>query len=789
MIRRILVLWMLALGGGLHFPVQVFALKKGGAEKAKLDLWEMPFSLRSRVREFRFRSKSVLLVGDVQLRFRPNQAEISFCAQNMVAWFAKTSSKSGSLPLKKIYAEGGILVEAPRLAIRGEKLFYHLGRDRGVIEKARLYYFGPSGRGRSTIFSNRYGEGGDVYTRWSARLFSSKKGTPFYVEARRIHLQGLLRGRRKFWAREVTLTTCEFSPPHYLVGASSMEVVQTASGDYQIYLSGVRLQLLDSPFFYLPWFYWDTFWNPFIPRVKLGSSSKFGFFSLIKFRLPRVLGARTEVYLDHYQKKGLGGGGRIRYGKRQRRLDKSFGTGFPKETFGELDFYAIYDKGVDSSGFVYPRPFRYWVRWLHRQTLPGDIRWSAEYQRFSDAGVQLEYNERQAKEGRDVESYVYFQKHFSRVGWTLLAKYRQNDYLKEIEELPRVRWYIFSLPLFDFPARIYLDGEGEGGYFRLFAANTKAPSQDVLRLNQSLELSVPFSLWDLQVRPFLYGRATAYSEGAKEKEAQLQTMMGAGVTLYLHFWRIFGGKVKHIFTPEVTYKNYFHRSLSPTSLIAVDELEQFDRRALIEMALRNQIYFPERKLLDIYIRTSYFPLAKRDNLGRDFGLVELEGVVYPWRGFVLRLWGDHFLWKKSDLGVAFDFLWNVYTARLERWNVGLQLVDVGRMGMQISYRFQERISSILSLALQAKLNRKWWFRAVYQYDFRQGRLLQQTYTVHRKLHRWILSVSFARDEGEGNTTFSVNFSPAFLFKGAKSFGGYERDVVYRRSYSTLVGLE
>jgi hypothetical protein len=372
--------------------------------------------------------------------------------------------------------------------------------------------------------------------------------------------------------------------------------------------------------------------------------------------------------------------------------------------------------------------------------------------------------------------------------------------LEEIEELPRGRWFLMPYNIFSIVGKdFYLDFEGEAGYLRHFKTNTKAYDKDILRFSQKAEISTLFHFGPIYFRPLAEGRFTAFSQTKDGSSEDERFTMGAGGNLGIHLWRIVPLKIpfmsidslKHTIDPEVSYRNIFFNNLSSNHLIFFDELDTVSRRSFFQMDLRSRLFAKRKgevyRFLEIHLKQNFFP-RRKENLEisqKEFGFLFLEGVL----SFEQMSWETAQkakLLSQTNLGITGDFLYNPYSGKIHRWNAGLQIQE-NRYSLLFGYRFQENLSEVLTLDLGVKLNEKWSVRSFYQYDFRSERLIQQGYSIRRKLHEWYLSFQLEVDEGVKETRFSINLYPVFLQDSKNEFA-FERSQTYHPEIQNLPGF-
>ncbi|RME88222.1 MAG: hypothetical protein D6785_01090, partial [Planctomycetota bacterium] len=624
------------------------------------------------------------------------------------------------------------------------------------------------------------------------------KGVPLFIKSKSVEFYHFFKKEFRLVIHKGMVTTCSFGKPHYSIHASKAEV-QGKKEKKIITLHSMTFQIKNSPLFYLPYFYWDTTWNPFVPSIRLGSTSQFGGFALLKWNLPQgILPGKETFLLDYFQKRGVGTGLMAEFGKpRYRWEDKPDKRAF----YGRADGYFIHDQAEnkqDRSGFIFPRKDRYWIKWLHMERLPGDILFTGEYQRYSDNGLQLEYKEKEAKEDKGVENYVYFQKNMDAFGFTALIKARLQNPDEEVEKLPQLTWESFSIPLFPlFNKPVYFDFKGELSFLRHFQPLRFKSDRESGRLDQKISLFSSQRLGFLVIRPFWEGRFTGYTKNVQGKK-DYRILFASGGSLSSHFWRIYSlpflsfSKWKHTITPEIGFESIYYNSLDPSKILQFDEVDSIRKGDSFTYHLRNRLLARTSKVsetyrvLEIHLFGRFFPKRKEnfEILNKEWGLLRGEFYLNP--GTILF---DKKGWSPiSQLGITFvgDFQYHPYQGKITVFNLGLQIQEQNRWNFLLSYRFHRKTSEALTFDLRIKWSQKWTGRFYYQYDLRQKRLIQQSYQLGRKLHQWYLLIGFETDQGLKDTRFTFNLAPLFMGTMEKTFG-FEHSIGYSGELYRLPG--
>ena len=687
----------------------------------------IPFTVRAFEKQFDLEKKKLVLKGCG----RVSTPYFVLQGDRLTLWW-KEEKKEPSL--LRWEARGEVFFYSPPISMEAEKFWYDQRIEYGEATKVRLYLY-PVEKPYLQSFEEK------LLGKKRKKKKSREFLTPLYVNAEKLELRCLFSPQFEIVAHQVTISTCTFFTPHYAFQAKRITLKNLASDRQIVVLRDFTWQVQQTALFYLPYFYWDTLWNPIVPTVKWGSTSRFGLFGLFRWRLPETPLGRGQVAVDFYKKRGTAFGARWDV-KRP----------FQLRTEG----YTIYDQAEgkkDRNGFVFPKRQRYWVRSFLSYTRERHFMLLGEFQRFSDRGVMEEYRERSWKQDKPPESYVYAQYLFPRSGARLEVKVRQNDFFQEVEKLPDFRWEGISLPLGSLP--IYVDWSLLAGYYRFFQKGKWTPEYALFRSDQWVRVSLPFVFLYSSWEPYWQFRFSWFEKVIQGDNHRFRSKVGAIWRFRLFRNFSFG---KHILLWQARYENIFWNTKSPEELYFFDEVEKGQKGEKLLLTFRS--YWQRKKKHspqgEVHLYANYYPrkLYNREIEEKSWGFLQADGRI-----------SQSLIWIPVSLGVSGGLGYHPYRGRLYRGYAGLSLKWPRWWKISISFLYRRRIQKQVSLSGQILWNPKWAMGGYFHFDLEKKQIIQQGFTIRRKLHHWDLVIRVELDRSLEDFRISVNLLPPFF--GAK----------------------
>jgi hypothetical protein len=420
---------------------------------------------------------------------------------------------------------------------------------------------------------------------------------------------------------------------------------------------------------------------------------------------------------------------------------------------------------------------RDFLRTQNRVWLGEDTNLDLELFHVSDPAVFPEFHQGEYLETELPESRVHLR--HGRDNWLATASgrfdingvaYRDSRALADrfLEELPVGTFDLFSEPLMRLPggAPLLLTSSTNAGYLRWnYDRLAVTPAdEEALRLDQELELAAPFEWGALTLRPFVFGRATYYSDNPVNRDVT-RWSYGGGVrvgTRLERTWRWLDGDderaLRHVITPEVAV---FHRtqvSDAPSDVFQFDQVDQLDEDVTVRVGAVNRLQSRRRPAdaaagaidqpLWLDLQQNFKPNSQRDNGGEVLGLLEYElllapGIDWPLPNMRFFVEGEH-----------------DYRLHDERtFNVGTQFGKVLGADWTFEYREDQVRDGVLLAGLSTSAWSRWTLATGTSYDLDRDETLNYYGMLMRNDLDWTVRIGLNYDNLNDETSFFIRFEP------------------------------
>ena len=663
---------------------------------------------------------------------------------------------------REIYAEGDVFLQLFGQTFEAERLYVDFLEGRGQLARATVRSRGPPP---------------------ALGLGPRFRFTALLARAERARLEG---GFGAFLGEDALVSTCTFGVPHFGLGADAVRVTrrgpllgeadeETAPGAW-IELYRPRLQVYGRTVLAFPMgLVWDTDWTPYVPRVRAGSSSRFGEFALVTVPLYVGGGLGIRAKADYMSERGGATGGTAEWS----------GPPGDRETFrGFFDGYYVHDEGDEdrTSGLAPPREDRGRVRLFHREELPFGLRREIELSWISERGFLTEYYEREARTGKEQETAAYVRWLHENMGATALGRWRLNDFQTQVEYLPRGRYSWIGEPFLQdvlpFGRGFYLTSalELSAARRRFDEALLEPATPKVWRADLEERLDYPVPLGPFQLDPFAVARCSAFSERFANEDAIQRRSAGAGATATTDVWRTFEGEIallgldglRHMMTVSSGFEALFYNDVAPDELWRIDRLEAVRECAYVPISLRNRLQGSRGEesvdLVDLLVETRFFPDPSRP---APLGTVADPLARRRWD----TLYGDLRLNPIDSLSLRLKSEWDPEGNGRVRTDGSVLFRFSPVLSGVLSYRSLKGLYDAVEVGGDVRASEKWGFYLGSQYDFERGGFVRQRLAVRRFFHRFVFEVTLDEDLTTDDLRVSVNFMPLELFGAESPFGG------------------
>ena len=673
------------------------------------------------------------------------------------------------------YAEGNVHFRWANNFFRGERVFFNLRQNRGIISHASLR--------TQTVVEGR--------------------SVPLYIRARKL----LIQSRQDLLAHDASFSTCQFGDPHYHFAARQIRIRRLDKGAY-LQSRDNSLYAQDLPFFYVPYLAGKTVEQWPIKSFRYGHSSRWGHHVLTTWggTLYEKSSKDDPNFIDNIlwfldidirEKRGLAGGPHLKYkgdslqgGKYEGHLRMYYVHDQPLGELGTpLDEKPATSDDDDDDEATWEK--RYRIAYLHRHEFPDNWYADIELSYITDRNFLADFFEKELREGRDPETYVYLRKYWDHHAFTLFENWRPNNFQNQIEYLPQGTYQAIYQPLCSDPfGSLYWSSRLELSHLRRADDDDNPGEFDrrrILRSDWVNTLHYRFSIGPVNFLPFVSGRVSYFQEGRDEiaaatgEKKHYQKDIGrytgsTGFEVATNFYRYFSDiKISfleidglvHVLTPHIRYQWTYFNSAAPDELVPFDSVDTIDKTQLIEFIVTNRLKTRRGgRMRDfLFFENSFAYYPERD--------LASQGITQTSQGLPVS---DR--WEKFG-NLRSDFRWyiisNFWIRTRSEFNFQLREFEVVKayLGWKIikeitvsaDVRYHRKHNLITTGSVVFRPTKKWALKAAIQYDVRENEVREVKFTVHRVFHRFGFSFQASYDPVDNDTSFTADLYPLDFFSG------------------------
>lgn len=689
----------------------------------------------------------------------------------------------------EMYAEGNVTLRREEDVQMADRIFVNYKENKGILVNAQIQLKAKEDDAVDADRQKRSGYG-------DKELDTEEHGLTAHIKAEEIRMTG----EGQYEIKNGEFTTCSFSHPHYKFKSSKIRIIKTDEQGV-VSLAGNKVFLGNHALFYWPYLSFDIRSKPnVLEDWEVGNSSRFGSmlstdWNLFNLGFAENVDKWSDLYLslDYLQKRGPGVGLNYNY-------DVS-------GISGVLDTYYINDKKDEELNSAPVEDEDRWrLSWRHRQFLPYDVRLDVEANNLSDDGFLREFYEKIFKEEKDEETVLYLRRLEDTEGVTLLLKKQLNSFDtfvdvgkmdKVAERVPELGYRIIGDPLWN--DRLNFTSESSLTYFdRVF--NNQPEEEDpesTTRFDTNNELSSPFQMSIVKVKPYVSGRAIGYSDSVENKDdfdefdddgsAKGRLIGTIGVDMSATLWRTYSyyneffnvNRLRHVFTPEIRYSFNPFITKNPEEINQFDSVDRLDDSQWLLLGFRNKLQTKRgvggaERVVDLV----YFDVELNTFLGSagNDAVFDNEVVFNKEREDFIQFDFRTQLTDKIALVSERNEL-NIAKGSFDVLNVGVAVDYDPKWGGFLGQRFIEGISSSVLFSTNFKFNDKWETAFFEQFDFRSelsdeeedpdrdlGRNLKTRFVFTRYFHEWMGSITAEFNPVRDETTTRFDIFPRALKK-------------------------
>ncbi|MBI2932752.1 MAG: LPS assembly protein LptD [Planctomycetes bacterium] len=718
----------------------------------------------------------VMATGNVELISK----EASLRADRILAW-----TSGGEKPeLREIYLEGNVVSRRPGatakedLVILAERMYYDHREHRAFVLEM-------SGRG------------------WLKRLDS-----PAVMRAR----EARATAKDRWEAKDVMLTTCTFGEPHYHLHFDRATITgwdpdpKKEKDTYNIWPfrewkvsgEGGALDLFGLTLPVLPKIEVSSTLVHFpIRSGRGGQSRRFGYWAETDWGLDVTRGAidaispLAEAHPDDKDTKW----GEVNW-EADWRSKRGWGGGLDLEWkwadySGYVDTYYLHDTGGDpdipfDAQFIgqYERD-RGRTRLFHRHKFSPEWRGEIEASYLSDRALLPEFFEKEFKEGKEQESVVYVRWTRDNMGAYYQERHRLNDFQTQNEFLPRIRYFLYDLPLFG--GVTYTTHVDAARIRTRFDEDLDVPTEDATRLDVVNELTRPVDLGVATVSPLARARNTLYHEDLEgDDEQRFIGTVGVRASTQVSgihdvTWEAVGlRRVRHIMNLEGAYTHNVKNTLDPAELFPFDDVDLLDEFEEVAFEMRHRLQTKvadgdktaTHEFLSLGAAVEYYPEAGRDT--RDF---EVSNFEPPFHWITLaphdstgvlerRLWSnvnwDVRMQPRNFFAVTATGEYNPVHRQEEARQYSVLFTPTETLSADVGEVFVKDLTTAFTVGLKWQMTERWRVDATGQYDFESDEFLNWRAVLTRDFHDFNVEVVAEANETRDERRFYITAYPKFI---------------------------
>ena len=592
-------------------------------------------------------------------------------------------------------------------------------------------------------------------------------------------------GTNQFYvATNAVLTTDDYSVPAYTIHAKKITVIPGK----QIKATGATVWLGKVPVFYWPYLRrsfetHDNFWT-----LTPGYRNLFGPYLLTSYHHRWSPEIETALNLDYRQRRGPGLGPDIEWNS------PAFGE-------GKLRYYYTHDDDPEQGPLLKNIPANRQRVWFsHRVALRTNLTARAMGRWQSDNYVARDFFESEYRENVQPSSFLELNQDWANWNLNLYAQAQVNRFQETVERLPDIKLTGLRQELGESP--FYYDSESSAGYYRhvwpsqtniYYPSLTNAYAASRFDTYHQILIPLNFLGW-LNVAPRAGGRFTSYGEadgpGAMTRE-QNRAVFNTGVEVSFKASRLWRNAqssllevngLRHVIEPSVNYV------FVPRPNVPPSQLPQFDSELPGYWLL--PITYPNYNAIDAIDSQNVLRFGLRNLLQTKRGgaLDNLANwsLLTDWRlqpranqTSVAPVYSDLELNPRSWLSVNSITRYDPSRGRLQELTDVVTLHPGNVWSWSVGHRYRDHFefgandpgNNLILSSLTARLNESWAVRAMHQYEARDGRMEEQSYTLYRDLRSWTVALTFRYRENRSNRD---DYSVALTFS-LKAFPRYGRE--------------
>ena len=541
------------------------------------------------------------------------------------------------------------------------------------------------------------------------------------------------------------MTTCDREHPHYRMQSRLSRILPQD----KVTTKAMTFRVGDTPIMFMPKYTQNLKDDRMHVQVTPGKSRDWGLFILTAWRYDLLNNSGGRINFDLREKRGIAWGVDNYYDT------NIVGKGYFKTYYMQEKKYwfnHFYDQFFkEKKGRMTIEKERYRIQWRHKWEVDKDTYAMMEYHKVRDPDFIKDYflreSEKYKKESVN-SSYILLTHNFPEIAsMSIVVQKRTNRIFTETERLPEITLEKPSSQIFESP--VYFNNTTSYANFNQKYSTIPSPTDrrdNNQRVDNYTRFSLPLKLFFIDVNPYAGNRETYYRRIIdRGDEGVFREVWDSGVDLTTRFYRIFDvnadiwgikiNKLRHVIGPNVTYGYTHPPTVSSSKLFPDGGISESNSMTL---SLENKLQTKrDNKTVDFlrFIGSSdySFNIEGRRHKWNDNIVFDLEMLPYDW----LRFESDATFYRKKRYFSAANF-------------------DLKASGEDFAwgggYRYERKSSSQFTGEILCNLFKGWSVKVYERFEFKGNTLVkEQTYSVSRDLHCWILDVNYNVIRGKGET--------------------------------------
>lgn len=658
---------------------------------------------------------------------------LGFCQEGASAVEINGDQMEYSITQSKVVALGNVVVKRADTTLMCDRIEFDRSQNIGVAEGHVVLLRGNSRLTGDKLIYNFSTMKGDFV---EAKITSD----PFYGAGKQISKEG----EKHIVLKDGYITTCDLDHPHFKLKAKKVDIYQNEKAVAR----NMTLVFGKIPVFFFPKYVQDLRHKKPIFTITPGYEKDWGSFALSKWRHYWNDNVHTILHLDYRSRLGFGEGVDLDYNTSR------FGTGFMKAYYTQqrLSDRKFFVDFSDNNDVPVVEKERFKGEWRHKWDIAPGTRAVWQYYKLSDADFLKDYFEREYDKDSNPSTYFLLTKGFARAGTlSFRSDTRVNQFVSAVNRLPEINYLL--------PANKIL-GSGFYGKSNLTYSNLaklepkpSAHRYETMRFDADNEISYPFKVKFIELRPFVGGQGTYYSKTLEKSDNNTtRGIFKTGADLSTKFFRVYDVKtnwlgldinrLRHVVTPSVAYFYTHDPSIESSKLVNFDAIDTLVRSHGMTFGYENKLQTKRLgKSADIlrFLVSSNFYL-KEDTRKGGFNDVTTKADFKPNKWITL--------YSESEYDTIEEHL------NFANYDVYIN-EPANKWSLSFGKRYDRQVDDQITSQLNYQVNRKWYLEVYQSWDIDKGRNKEQQYSFVRDLHEWQMKLAFNHKRNDGDAIWII----------------------------------